>query len=792
MASAKSLVAYKRTPHIKRAVDADVSFEKAFSNLAHSHIRNKIPILLPYELGFQLIEKSDDNDKAVGVLGFAIGRQLLYIPVFFLSGELKGQELLYVKNSDAFVPAAENWVTYLINQRPQTLGKSVGRNLTQLGVRHPDLSILQGRSGTTKYGFVLDDWAEEILPTLLDKVSLQKLAVSMKTYEPVVPQIIKESSAAAYAFTKILDARPRLVKDVVRCYGPDLVKAALDEARNYGTVAAKRPHGRPKRVTTGSIFREKSAMELAKERDPRRTGKLKIYTYQPGVRPDGLTEKQAQTLKRKGIYILDSRDDTSKLYTIQESLDLENPTDTSIYRVLIAPDMFRRCLVVVNPHHRRGSRPSAVVVDLESSKPYRYGYNHPMTIFTGDRDDDDFARWFKQQPKAKQLEVNRSYVLVTPNGGGTAPFTVDSTCAATGGESCYRVTWLRTENVEADKAAPIDTTHYGYIDQNLGADGAIRLDRLPDGSHRFNGTKSKISLGRWAGRTIKIVNDVLYMPPGTVAVELRSKATRGVDVNGDDELEWLRFETPAMFQLGLYKSSAELKILANSTEATINGRRMPLKAAVIHLVGDHGLTEKAAAEALQRAQRNRGERFRIKYAAGYDMINSAPSAVLPDQELQYSNEPLLGPDTLAVRNSESYEPLDMAGANGPTPPPMNVGPDPELLQAVQDAAGTGQQEVLDTSILAAMLHTSKDDILIDKYLPDLLRGLDRLGRLLFNMYWHNQQFVDRFGEEDLAALEDGVRSSFDQLGKVVLKMKQRAIDPDDVDAVDVDTDEAEV
>ena len=76
----------------------------------------------------------------------------------------------------------------------------------------------------------------------------QKIKIRLKAYEPAVPRLIKESSAAAYAFTKILDAKPALVKDVVRCYGAEMVKLALDEARKYGTVAAKRPIMRPKRL----------------------------------------------------------------------------------------------------------------------------------------------------------------------------------------------------------------------------------------------------------------------------------------------------------------------------------------------------------------------------------------------------------------------------------------------------------------------------------------------------------------------------------------------------------------
>src|SRR5262245_60940239 len=68
----------------------DTQFEGAFANLAHAYMRDKAPKLLDYEVGFQLIEKNNENTKAVGVFGFKVGDQWLYAPVFFLNGDLKG------------------------------------------------------------------------------------------------------------------------------------------------------------------------------------------------------------------------------------------------------------------------------------------------------------------------------------------------------------------------------------------------------------------------------------------------------------------------------------------------------------------------------------------------------------------------------------------------------------------------------------------------------------------------------------------------------------------------------
>jgi hypothetical protein len=111
------------------------SFEQAFSNLAHAYLRDSAPKLLDHEIGFQLLDRDRENTKAIGVFAFKVGSNWLYAPVFFLNGDLKGHELLYIKNQDMFVPLKENWINYLVNRKPNILGSAVARNISQLGQR---------------------------------------------------------------------------------------------------------------------------------------------------------------------------------------------------------------------------------------------------------------------------------------------------------------------------------------------------------------------------------------------------------------------------------------------------------------------------------------------------------------------------------------------------------------------------------------------------------------------------------------------------------------------------------
>ncbi len=146
--------------------------------------------------------------------------------------------------------------------------------------------------------------------------------------------------------------------------------------------------------------------------------------------------------------------------------------------------------------------------------------------------------------------------------------------------------------------------------------------------------------------------------------------------------------------------------------------------------------------------------------------------------------------TMGTYEEEQVIP-DMQAANT-DPSVYNVNPanmpDPMDVNAVQQAASTGQKEVFDTAMIGSMLRAVRDDTMIDRYLPDLVKGMDRLGRILFMFYWHQDQFADRYGKQDLPELEDSLRNAFEMCGDVILFLKQKTIEPypeEDVQSLDL-------
>jgi hypothetical protein len=234
-------------------------------------------------------------------------------------------------------------------------------------------------------------------------------------------------------------------------------------------------------------------------------------------------------------------------------------------------------------------------------------------------------------------------------------------------------------------------------------------------------------------------------------------------------------------QLALMSKTAALTVYHSGSEVEINQVRFSPRDALVTLVREHGLREKAASEILRRARHDRKLECRVKYADPYGgpmLINSAPSApadpgaVMGGETIMGANVPTqLGIDVGVPVPGMSASQTDRSVYNPATPL------DQRDVRSVVDAASSGQKEVFDTAMVGAMLRAVRDDSLVDRYMGELTKGLDKLGRILFMFYWHGDRFAERYGKSDMPELEDSLRNAFEMLGDVILFLKQKTIEP---------------
>lgn len=748
----------------------DTPFEQAFSNLAHAYLSDKAPGLLDHEIGFQLLDRNNENTKAVGVFAFKVGSLWMYAPMFFLNGDLKGHELLYLKNQDMFVPLKENWINYLVNRKPNILGQGVDRNLTQLGQRQPDFT--QMSRSPSKFGSAnptLKEMITAVMPALA-KTATMNTATALNELGAGLnlPKFLKE--AGLDVVSKLVSTckyAPQLASVIEEFHGLNVIKEAIE-------------------ANTARALQTKIASVLSEApKTPAAEKGLKVITHDVTVQtkmPHTYTEEEQEKLLRDGVLILDQRerDNVSVPYNIQVEKKLFNPTESGLYDILVKPGDIERCYIAVYPMGA-AKRADFVTVIRVDGKPDWVNTRADHVFALARIEGDEFDTWFDKLPEAKSLPKGMSRViLLNKRGDTTTPVRV----IREHGTSEYGTTSYEVHLEDHSKYPP--RGHIAPCDYT----DPLNYDKWRDGV--------RVHLGANKGSKLRSSMGDIFVPegfkmlkcaPGEDDVADAEEAGQGACGCGESKNPPLLPGNLVDAQLALMSKTAALTVYNNGTELTINGEKFAQIAGLVSLVQSHGLREESAREIIKRAAANKKFECRVKYADPYGapmMINDAPSApsmpspVMGGESVLNTDIPTqLGIDQGVPVAGMSATRTDRSVYN-PNPKydkgVLGSGTDHELSR-VLDAANSGQKEVFDTAMIGSMLRAVRDDSLVDRYMGELTKGLDKLGRILFMFYWHGDRFADRYGKSDMPELEDSLRNAFEMLGDVILFLKQKTIEP---------------
>ena len=750
--------------HIKTAElggdGKDTSFEQAFSNLAHAYLRDKAPTLLDHEIGFQLLDRNQENTKAVGVFAFKVGSQWIYAPVFFLNGDLKGHELLYIKNQDMFVPLKENWINYIINRKPNILGQGVDRNSGQLGMRYPDFTQLS--RSPTKFGSAKPSLKEMVTAVIstFAKCATMKTAPAFEDMGKTLnlPTFLKSAGLEMLStLVATCQHAPHIAEAIEHLHGLAVIKEAIDAA-----------HARNNQPKIASVLA--NAPKMAPN-----SKTLEIVQYDATVQkalPPGYTEEDQEKLLQDGVLIKDirDRDNVSIAYDVQTEKKFFNPTESGLYEILVKPGDIERCYVAVFPMGA-SKRSNFVTVVRTGGKPDWVNTRADQVWALARVEGEDFDSWFNGLQDATSVSNNGArYMAISKRGDSTVPFRVLKEYGTDHDTTVYEA-HLEDHSKFPPKG---DISACCYNDP-------LNYDKWRDGV--------RIHLKGKKGSSLRASMGDIYIPESFKLL----KVSRGEDdvENAEDQAACGCGESdPPALQPGslldanmiLMQKTAALVIRHNGTEVRINDADPVLeKEALIALVGKHGLREKAAREIIYRAAKNRKTECRIKYAAPYGppmMVNEGPNAP-SDPGAVYGGETIMNSNVPTQMGIDIGMPVaDMSASKTDrqiyNP---NTALDQKTLRSVVDAANSGQREIFDTAMIGSMLRAVRDDTMVDRYMGDLVKGLDKLGRILFMFYWHGDQFADRYGKADMPELEDSLRNAFEMLGDVILFLKQKTIEP---------------
>jgi len=98
---------------------------------------------------------------------------------------------------------------------------------------------------------------------------------------------------------------------------------------------------------------------------------------------------------------------------------------------------------------------------------------------------------------------------------------------------------------------------------------------------------------------------------------------------------------------------------------------------------------------------------------------------------------------------------------------------PDAINSVVNASETGMKDVIDVSVLSSLANTSQALSKVGEYIPELIKAMDRVGKILFLFYWNTESFKEQYGAMELGDLEAKLTEVFTNVGDLVMFLKEK-------------------
>jgi len=776
----------------KEAVGDIQSFESSLAAIGRTVMASKCPSLFKHEIGFQVLDSDEDNTRAVGVFGFRVGKRILYAPLFYREGQVKGTEQLRDPKRDLTVPLTDNWVNKILTDVGTDHGTRTPRYANK-DTAQP--SLWQMRFPPSKYA---SDDRNEFNAAVAEMKSALAHAIGKRPSLPGTGVDLIETAAQYPAIMRkvasLMRTYPWFKEAIFKYHGEEKLNKAIER---YRKVAATRP----KPVDLTLLAPRKSA-----------AAKVTVTHYKSVKLTNGpllnildFFPQEANDLTNgKNLYTDNRGDDEVSKITIwvggQTGHDrsVSNPNGDGVYKVLCSDLELHDCLVICPPigwgTKDPDNRGRCLVVRLKDGA---FKMTHHGSIWTqGEADPHEYNVWVKGLPEVKdKITENKWYVALTQpskfKAMGTSPF-------------CVR------DNVTGEAVTSYASTKCDAPFWDEDPHPMPELILTPRRMKEY--TPKRVRVWDRPGVPFRS-GTILYIPKGTHLFELDYEKRLDLAEKSDVDEFLLQIKEAAAQDMlsvgtggsGYYKDDSRVEKRSWFTDP------MDLE---IDLVINHGLRVPEARQLLDAARTKGAATVAIKYAKGHyqGMDNDWPNAPVLDNDANvtpggFADDviPTQTNNSLAVvindllqqpGTTDRYRPWPIqAGSRGPMEGIGNgpvgggyknieedteAGPGDKDLKTVATGAATGRREIFDTAALASLVKHTRLQRLLDEVLPRVAKSVSDLADLLAHMYWNVDEWVEQFGESEIGPLEDQLKDVFEGLGDVYLQLQEKqVVDPRD-------------
>jgi hypothetical protein len=736
--------------------------EQDFGRMAYAFLKDRAPSLIEHLIGFEIVEQEPDGSRAVGLFGFDVGGRYFYVPTFFLSNQIKGMDLLYDKGADMFYPLRENWINHILNKQTIQLGDAAPPQTAQ-DFDTPDFTAISDPplGGSTKLsahqmGHNLADTWNKMQRTVVD--SLENDESFKSAYANAVLAMKGEPHIKEASY---------LTEFIEQKGGPKMAHAVAEKLQDVAFLKA------------ASVFYDYSELlinDFSEALAPKEAKDVRVVTRElvEDYSKD-LNDKDRTRIVEDGFTLQDTReeDDKSDVYTVDYASSIQNPDYSGECDVVLSSGACTPCYVSTTPFG--AGSPGCVLVINKDSK--RFFTAHERVVFVREalnESDKTNAPLYDDAVDIGDMELDATYVLVDEKGQTSIPFKTQSITSEDGEDVRIKVRWCNSLDFDSDyEGSNYPRAHIPEANPNC----------LPTW-----GESSIIPVDRVGGLRISAKN--LVTPTQSwKAVKLTDKDHSSMECKAFSPGTYTEVKE------NLLKMAYHDVVIENMgpgigynicIDGTVSQDNLDAKEASLYIAKDLGIDATESLNIMDQVKQAGTANRLVKFAqqvvmpqvppqyVGFDAQVGVPvePAQLDYVEGQTQNyvPPYVGPGDSIQMGGEG-ERQQQAAVADPT-------------QLAQQAAAAGQQQVFDHSVIGGLAQTYDVSFAVDSYVPDLLKALDRIGRILFLFYWKNVDFAERYGDQDLTAMEDQLRGVFKSLGDLTLKLKQKTIDAEGTEFVD--------
>jgi len=714
-------------------VDSEVQFENDFGSIAFAVLQDRAISIMPNVIGFEVVQKEDDNSKAVGIFGVKIGKSYYYIPVFFINGQVKGMDIIVDQKNNRFKHLDEKNISILLNKDDIVLGEPETQDYGEIsrGFERPDFSFLSGNPEKSASVIEIAEGLDQAWQSMVE--TCRQSLVGDPGVKTAWADVVN------YLEHKEPDQGSGVWQSWVSTYGgPQAVQAVLKTAEHdIGFASAMcRVYSDPQDIVV---------TEFDARLEPKTAGsRVSVVTTEAEDYPK--EEEDVKKLVTRGFYIRDSRkpEEKSEVTEVPGSQCFGSPESSGVYTLVLRGGELAEAKIMLPTT----ADTKAVVI----SGDQRFTADPGALMVLGDR-----KSAIEPGEPLGSVETGKDYALLSPEGNVALVFEPRSISITDGQRPVIRFWQAHSgSNYTADQ---VSEPSWEFRNPESWSD-------KPESALILANHKSPDLVHSQAGYTV---------PSDWTVIELPSRsafnAENGAIAPGTlNDIEYM-LNKAGHHRLTVEHSNGRYDIHSNGSYSLADGN---YKQACIKLVMDMGLAVDDAENLLKTAEHGYKARVMVKQA----QIGPA----MPDfNEPQVGFDHYLGTALSTPDNQEVSGPIVGATPRQDTMDPgfaVNSlqGVDQEARALAENAASIGQRQVFDHAAIGSLSRLYDIDSYLDSVSPILDKAIDALGRVLFLYHWQSEAFEERYGSESVIDLGDALSNVFKQLGDLAIKLNEKAVD----------------